>query len=64
MRYMSMVGTIHTLSVNRGSPFIEIQDQRLLEIEMLLQIIRSPISVHFGRCFGTQNWPYPDIRAS
>ena len=54
-----MVGTIHTLSVNRGSLFIEIQDQRLLEIEMLLQIIRSPISVHFGRCFGTPESAIP-----
>lgn len=37
--------------INRDSPVAEIQDQRLLEIEMLLQIVRSPVAVHFGKYF-------------
>lgn len=35
-------------SLNYHSFFIEIQDQKLLEIEMLLHLIKSPIAIHFG----------------
>lgn len=34
-----------------SSLFIEIQDQKLLEIEMLLHLIKSPIAIHFGNLF-------------
>ena len=39
----------HAPLINQGSLRVEIQDQRLLEIEMLLQIVRNPIAVHFGK---------------
>ena len=48
---MSTVGVLLVPIINRDSPFAEIQDQRLLEIEMLLQIVRSPVAVHFGKYF-------------
>lgn len=51
MKCMSTVGVVHAPTDMRKSSslFAEVQDLRLLEIEVLLRVVRSPASIHFGK---------------